>query len=202
MKSTSHNYSWMVLFIFLLSCGNQSIPLSTEIPAPTVVSSTPIPTSTFPPVAVTPSPLPTEPIIPMITPDPIQVERWKEYQTELAKSLLSFLPPEDVLCEWEILGRSEQEVYVWVICGALGGGHGAASSAVIHLNADGTVQSVEKPGSGSKRISNILKMFPSEIEEIILNNLMSYRQLSDHLEWRQEHSEEPPLIVLSATPTP
>jgi hypothetical protein len=52
----------------------------------------------------------------MITPDPVQVERWKEYQTELAKSLLSFLPPEEVLCEWEILGRSDQKVYVWAVC--------------------------------------------------------------------------------------
>jgi hypothetical protein len=137
----------------------------------------------------------------MITPDAIQVERWKEYENALARTLSS-LPPEEVICEWEILGRSDQKVYVWATCDALVGGRGVASSAVIHLNADGTVQSVEKPGSGSKRISNILKMFAPDIQEIILNNLISYRHLSDHLEWRQEHPNEPPLIVLSATPTP
>lgn len=193
---------WIVIIVFLVACSPKAVGLSVETPFPTVVSPTSAPTSTLIPITITPSPLPTQTIIPMITPDPIQVERWKEYEEALARSILSFLPPEEVLCEWEILGRSEQEVYVWATCDALGGGHGAASSAVIHLNSDGTVQSVEKPGSGSKRVSNIIKMFPPDIQEIILNNLISYRHLSDHLEWRQEHLEEPPLIVFSATPMP
>ena len=202
MKPTSHRYFRIIFLLFLAACGKQAVALTAEPSIPTAVFPTPIPTSTLIPVTIIPSPLPTQPIIPMITPDAIQVERWKEYEDALARTILSFLPPEEVLCEWEILGRSEREVYVWATCDALRGGHGAASSAVIHLNADGTVQSVEKPGSGSKRISNILKMFPPEIQEIILNNLMSYSHLSDHLDWRQEHSEEPPLIVLSATPMP
>ena len=185
----------MVLIVLLASCGNQGTPLSNETVA---VSPTSLPTSIFIPVTVTPSPLPTLPIINMITPASIQMDSWKEYEVALAKSLLSFLPPEEVLCEWEILGRSEQEVYVWATCDAREGGHGAASSAVIHLNPDGTIQSVEKPGSGSKRNSNILKLFPPDIQEIILNNLLNYRHLSEHLEWRREHPEEPPLVVLSA----
>lgn len=202
MTTKLYKFVWIALLMFLVACKNQANVLPSETTIATSVSPTPLPTSTLIPVTITPSPLPTQPIIPMITPDAIQVEKWKEYENALAKSLLSFLPPEEVLCEWEILGRSDQKVYVWATCDALVGGHGVASSAVIHLNADGTVQSVEKPGSGSKRIPNILKMFPPHIQEIIFNNLISYRYLSDHLEWRQKHPDEPPLIVLSVTPKP
>jgi hypothetical protein len=120
-KLTLRWCSWVVLLAFLTACGNQAIALPTQTPFPTVVSPTPVPTSALIPVTVTPSPLPTQPIIPMITPDAIQVKRWKEYENALAKSILSFLPPKEVLCEWEILGRSEQEVYVWATCAALGG---------------------------------------------------------------------------------
>ena len=203
MTTKSHRHFWIVLLAILVACGGQTTTLPTEAIHPTATASpTHLPTSTSIPTTVMPSPLPTQPTIPIITPDAIQVERWKEYQTELAKRLLSFLPPAEVLCEWEILGQSEQKVYVWAICEALGGGHGAGTSVVIHLDADGAIKSVEKTGSGSKRISNIRKMFPPDIQEIILNSLMNYRQLSDHLEWRQEHSAEPPLIVFSATPMP
>jgi hypothetical protein len=48
-------------------------------------------------------PTPAPPTIPIITPDAIQLERWKEYQTELAKSILPYDPSPIVLCEWAIL---------------------------------------------------------------------------------------------------
>lgn len=199
------------LALTLAACA-PATPAPMDTPAPT---ETPAPTFTFTPTSTPPTPtltptlkatpvpatvMPTQTSIPMITPDAIQVERWKEYQTALAKSILSFLPPEVVLCEWEILGRSGKEIYVWAICDALGGGSIGEVPAVIYLDADGTVQSVKTPGSNWS--SNIRKMFPTDIQEIILNNLTNYRQLSEHLEWRQKHLEEPPLIVFLATPTP
>lgn len=204
----------IVIIVFLVACSPKAVGLSVETPAPAVVSPTSTPASTLVPVTITPSPLPTQPIIPMITPDAIQVERWREYEDALARSVLSFLPPEEVICEWEILGRSEQEVYVWALCTSiislgttLDGTETFSSSstpAVIHLREDGSVQSVEKPGSGSKRISNILKMFPPDVQEKFENYHFGRAgaEIGERLVWRRTHPDEPPLIVLSATPMP
>src|SRR6185295_17699198 len=80
-KPTRHRYFGVVLLAFLIACGKQAAALPAETPTPTVVSPTLIPAATSIPITVTPSPLPTEPTIPILTPDAIQVERWKEYQT-------------------------------------------------------------------------------------------------------------------------
>ena len=214
MKPASHRYFRIIFLLFLAACGKQAVALTTEPSIPTAVFPTSIPTSTLVPVTITPSPLPTQPVIPMITPDAIQVERWREYEDALARTILSFLPPEEVICEWEILGRSEQEVYVWALCTSiislgttLDGTETFSSSstpAVIHLREDGSVQSVEKPGSGSKRIPNILKMFPPDVQEKFENYHFGRAgaEIGERLVWRRTHPDEPPLIVLSATPMP
>jgi hypothetical protein len=176
-------------------------------------SPTSVPTSTLIPVTPAPSPLPTQPTIAVFTPDPIQVERWKEYQTALAKSFLSYLHPEEVLCEWEILGRSDQEVYLWAVCmsiipiGITAEGRDIFSSsstpAVIHVGEDGAVQSVEIPGAGSDYARDIHRMFPSDVQEKFDQyHSGGAAEMSEHIEWRRTHPEEPPLIVLSATPMP
>ena len=120
---------WIVILLVTLSaCDQQTVALPTETSIPTAVSSTAVPTSTLIPVAITPSPLPTLPTISVLTPDAVQVERWKEYQTELEKLVLAQhssqkIPfDETALCEWDILGRSGQEVYVWAMCGTTGSG--------------------------------------------------------------------------------
>ncbi len=191
-----------LLAMVLVSCA--SVSTGTPIPTATTTPILPTPTSTAEGMFITviPTPLPTQPTIAVITPDPIQVERWKEYQTELAKSLLSFLPPETVLCEWEILGRSNQEVYMWAVCDSNTGKHGADTAVVVHLDENGAVQNVERPGSGSQRIPNMLRMFPPDIYLIITNNLMNYHQLTVHLDWRIEHPDVPPLVILSANQMP
>lgn len=101
------------------------------------------------------TPIPTLPPPPILTPDEMQVKRWQEYQTELAKGVLSgylWLDPDIyryALCEWDILGRSDQELYVWAYC-SVADGRGGDLPAVIHLEADGSVQNVEVPSRGSK----------------------------------------------------
>jgi hypothetical protein len=204
----------VILLVTLSACGKQTVALPTETSIPTVVSPTLVPTSTLIPVNATPSPLPTQPVIPMITPDAIQVERWKEYEDALARTILSFLPREEVICEWEILGRSEQEVYVWALCTSIissgtspiSGTEIFSSSsipAVIHLREDGSVQSVEIPGAGSYYARDIRLMFPPDVqEEFDRYHFGRAGEMSEHLEWRRTHPEEPPLIVLSVTPMP
>lgn len=202
MKPTSRKSSWIVLFIFLVSCGNQGISLSTETPVPVAISPTFVPTSAS--IAITPSPLPTQPVILIITPDHVQVERWREYEDALVKSILPTFSSESILCEWDILAQSGQEVYVWAVC--------ASSNvsdwrpAVIHLGADGSVRSVEIPKRGSS--SDINRMFPEEVQMKFSlytgNSLFDGRlkEMLNHLDYRETHPEEPPLIVLAATPMP
>lgn len=196
-----------ILLATLSACGKQTVTLPTETPIPTVASPTPVPTSTFLPVTVTPSPLPTEPIIPLITPDPIQVERWKEYEDALAIALFSpkYTPqsPSGFVCEWEILGRSDQEVYVWTDCMSVYsvGPYHSTMPAVIHIARDGTVQSVEIPaGGGASYGANIRRLFPSDVQEKYFGRLIHFQELADRLRWRRGHPDEPPWIVFSLLP--
>jgi hypothetical protein len=193
-----------ILFAFLVSCGNQPAALSTEIPVSTASSPTPFPTLTF--VPITPSPLPTEPIIFAITPDPIQVERWKEYERALAMILL---PPNplrgEVLCEWEILGQFTQEVYVWAFCQSPPYSENLPASiasvpAVIYLKEDRSVQDVQKPGSGTAYANDVRKLFPPNVQEIIFSHAIDTSQMEAHINLRRENPG-PPLIILSAMPT-
>jgi len=141
------------------------------------------------------------------------MERWKEYEDALATALFppKYIPqsPSEFLCEWEILGRADQEVYVWAVCMSIfsagvntGLPYGGSIPAVIHIGIDGTVQSVEIPGGGTDYASDIRRMFPLDAQERIFGHLINFQELTDHLSWRRENPEELPLIVLSATPIP
>jgi hypothetical protein len=169
-----------------------------------VLSATPIPE--FTPVIATVMPIQTP--ISIITPDAVQVERWKEYQTELIKAVLSGYDPASydfALCEWDILGRSSQEVYVWAYC-AIHGGAGASRPSVIYLKTDGSIRNVrvaEYTGS-----SFDLGLFPADVQEkrglYTGNSLFNgrIREMINHIDYRETHPDEPPLVVLSATSMP
>ena len=176
----------------------------TQAAPPTTATPEPTPTLVLPTVPPTLSPPP------IFTPDAIQVERWQEYQTELIKAVLAGYDPvlyDYALCEWDILGHSGQEVYVWALCATSGGGGSGSIPAVIHLELDGSVQNVEVPMRGSMWDSHIAKMFPENVQEKlyiyfyppILGGRPS--EMGTHLIYRQTHPEEPPWIVLSVMPT-
>jgi hypothetical protein len=138
------------------------------------------------------------------------VERWKEYQTELAKVLLYGYGPDaykDALCEWDILGRSSQAVYVWAECG-IQGGAGGGRPAVIHLETNGSVQSVKVPEiNNSTWDSQIRSMFPEDVRnkfDFYTGNSLfigRVKEMLNHISYRESHPEEPPLVVLFAMPT-
>lgn len=136
----------------------------------------------------------------MITPDPVQVERWKEYENALAKSVLPHLLPEEVLCEWDILGRTAQNVFVWAVCrDEMGGG---SIPAVIHLEEDGTILNIETTESNWSE-ENLNRLFPADVQaRFVLYPSGRAREMAEHIEWRRSHLEEPPLIVLSAASAP
>ena len=70
-----------------------------------------------------------------------------EYENALA---VKFLHGSQGYCEWEILGQSQQEIYLWAICQTRFSSEGAAMSApaVIYLDADGDIEKVEVPKDG------------------------------------------------------
>jgi hypothetical protein len=198
---------FMVILLVILSvCVQQTTALTTETPIPTIASPTLVPTSTLMPVAITPSPFPTQPII-AITPYPAQITRWEEYEEALAMVLLphNFFPGE-ILCEWELLGQADQEIYVWAFCQSPPLTARLPPSihsipAVIHFGEDGSVQSVETPGSGTAYARDIGKMFPPDVQEIIFRHSIDTEKMEAHINSRRENPN-PPAIVLSATPIP
>ncbi len=195
-----HRIIIVILLITLTACSSAQPSADVANTAMAIVQTGAALTPTVTVVVSTPSPLPTEPIIPMITPDAIQVERWREYQTELAKSVLPYDPSPIVLCEWAILGQSNQEVYIWAVCEGV-----ARTSApvIIYLNIDGTIQQVKAVGYDATRNIQIQKLFPLDIQEKIFSELVSNldEQLTRHLSQRSGYPESLPLIILLATPT-
>jgi hypothetical protein len=214
-----------------------SIPL-TQAALPTATPPPPTDTPTATVVVILSTPPPTQPPVPILTPDAIQVERWKEYQMELAKVFFSFDPdhPEGynpeaykiAMCEWDILGQSGQEVYIWADC--ISGLDLRRHPAVIYLELDGTIRKVNiqrfKVNYPVSTLTYDLHLFPIDVQEKlclyyffgivpqcndIVPNYVPHlgpfeyppsreSVLILHLEYRKDHADELPLIVLSATP--
>ena len=196
------------IFAFLFGIGlvacTQTPTQPTQIVLPT--SSTTIPETVTFVYGPTPSPWPTMPFD--FIPDTVYVEQWQAYEQALAGKLIAHVPIENARCEWEILGESDLEVYVWAACrGKFNAGDeelvaGGYIPAVIHLDENGSIQLVEIPKGGNLYASSIRDMFPDDIAKRISDKLIDFKRLMEHLDWRLEHPEEPPLLVLDATPSP
>jgi len=140
-----------------------------------------------------------------ITLEPTQLEKWKEYERALAEKLMPFAPLEKVLCEWEPLGRSDKELYVWAICTVPDPITEISPlffpvttlPAVIHIRPDGKIN-VEIPEYGSNYLSDLRRLFPADI----FRTSADVGGMEQHLNLRREHPNQPPLIVLNTTPTP
>jgi hypothetical protein len=216
-KLTSHRYSWVVILLLLAACApaqpniseiqtkavamaRTSIPL-TQTALPTATPS-PTFTSTVTAILILSTPtLALPPFIPIATPDVYQAEHWKEYQDALTKMLIPSDYVPFALCEWDILGRANQEVYVWAVCST--GGYQSMDFAVVYLDVNGVVQTVEHPSHG-RWDSDVRRMFPLDVREKMASYDANGRTLEmlNHIEWRRSHPEEPPLIVLSTMPAP
>jgi hypothetical protein len=150
--------------------------------------------------------MPIMPEFDWLSASPDELAHWQEYQTALGEKLLRSIAP-DVLCEWQILGRGDRVVYVMAICmgiepvGELNPGHPTIRiPAVIHLNEGGNVASVDAPGAGTHYARDIRELFPAELHAIIFDGSNYEAQLHEHLRWRLDHPDQPPLIVLESTP--
>lgn len=185
-----HFFIFVLLSLLLAACVPATTPsasptstiTATATPPPVETSHTPTATASAipsPSPQMSPSPWPTIRVV--MTPDAVQVERWKEYEEALAIAL--FPPkhnpqsPSGFLCEWEFLGRADQEVYVWAECMSIfspgndGFPYDATTPAVIHIGADGAVQSVEIPGLPYD--AEIRRMFPPNVQERYFDRLIN-----------------------------
>ncbi|HMZ08838.1 MAG TPA: hypothetical protein PK078_14575, partial [Anaerolineales bacterium] len=137
--------------------------------------------------------------------DPAQLEKWEEYESALAEKLLPQYPRDKVLCEWELMEKSEQKINVWAMClttitsPEIGNYYFPAASvpAVIHLDKGGGVQNIETPEYGENYTSDFWKLVPNTI----WNQSPNVSAMEKHLHWRRTHPSEPPLVVLNAAAT-
>ncbi len=180
--------------VILASCVPTPISKPTEelISVPTPVFTQVLPTQTVQPPSNAGHP-PTATAV---------MERWVEVQNALAAV---FLPSTPGLCEWEVLGQSGREVYVWAICQEAGSSNGAAMSApaVIHLaEGNGKIEKVEVPRDGSLYSVDIRAMFPQDLhEKLLLNSIDSLQEMWNHIQTRR-NDPEPPLVVKSGISLP
>jgi len=140
-----------------------------------------------------------------ITPEPAELERWREYEEALGYAISAIygrVPCEDILCEWVILGRDAGKVYVSAVCSGIYP-YGLITSgrcAVVYLGADGEVQkALTTEGISAPPAIGRRKLFPSGIYERCIHTPDD--RMKTHLESRRANPE-PPLIVLDATPMP
>jgi hypothetical protein len=127
---------------------------------------------------------------------------WTAYESALAQEFL----PEGItgVCEWEVLGQAAQDVFVWAVCqgnSPVSGPMGMSAPAVIHLAAEGQIQTVTVPRDGMLYSQDVTALFPLELHGRIFNHTLS-PELERHLETRIAHPETPPLIALTEPPTP
>ena len=144
--------------------------------------------------------------------EPAYVEHWKEFEIALTTKLLEWVPPNERLCEWVVLGVSQTESLleydIWAVCMEKPRPDGlfAVVSMPVKMQSDltGRVTKVEIPEPGAHYAPSIRRMFPKEVQEKIFNfqEWLNVEELKAHLIYRFEHPEIPPLIVLSATPMP
>ncbi len=169
---------------------------------PVLVACVPASRSTPLPTMQPPSPEPSHNAIASAT-SATKLARWQEYENALAAVFLPqpYLPGKG-LCEWEVLGRSEQEVYVWAECQVdYAGGAAMSAPAVIDLADNGSIEGVRVPGDGARYGADIRQMFPKDLQQRLLSHSIDVSAMWPHLQLRHENPE-PPLIVKSGTSLP
>ena len=196
-----------LLPISLSSCRSRmsapDLPGSTALVPPSM----PRP-STARPVTSTPATSSTLLPSPSSSPSPSPVQtgkpRWQTYQQALASALLTGSQGRiEGRCEWEILGKRKDQVYVWAMCQAANRplGQAVSAPAVVNLDEQGTISSIKLPRDGEYYAPDVRDMFPEDIQETIFAHDVPTGVMWEHIQERQKQPE-PPLIANSKTPLP
>ncbi len=138
-------------------------------PAP--LSTTPFLTSTPIPPTVIATPTRHSANTPTSTPSPQEnaQPRWKQYDLALVKA---FVPSGSGHCIWKILGKQEEEVYVWAYCisTTVYDRSRVSAPAVIRLSPNGEIEEVKIPREGIHWSDSIRKLFPPEVQVKIFDS--------------------------------
>lgn len=130
---------------------------------------------------------------------PTYSPRWVIYQTALSQAIVR---TNDGLCEWDIFGVTDREVYVWALCQVTGPiGTAGSIPAVIYLGENGEIEKVAIPRDGVDFGGDVLFLFPPYVQARIFNYEFDGPAAEKHIDERMQ-SNGPPLIVLSGTPLP
>jgi hypothetical protein len=94
------------------------------------------------------------------------------------------------------------------LCQSRSSAAGTAGSvpAVLYLTPAGKIESVVIPGDGGAYEANILKLFPADIQPLVISHPIEKAQFTDeameHIEQRRNDPTIPPMIVESGIPLP
>ena len=97
----------------------------------------------------------------------------KEVNQQALESALAtrFLNDPTGLCEWEVWGEAEQEIYLWAICQSAEGA-GCSAPAVVRVAQDESgvwrVREVETPRDGTLYGEDVRALFPPDVQRRIL----------------------------------
>lgn len=92
-------------------------------------------------------------------------------EQDLESALAShFLDDPTALCEWQVWGESDQEMYLWAVCESVSGSAVSAPAVVRIGQGEGGVwriQEIEVPRDGTFYGPDVRTLFPSEVQERI-----------------------------------
>ncbi|MBS3751671.1 MAG: hypothetical protein KGY39_09235 [Anaerolineales bacterium] len=185
----------LAVLLFMAACGPESTsPTATLSMVPVTQSRTPAPTAAAQ----------SKPLSPTVEPTAPDGPPWKRVQCALASAFLS--PPGQKsrgICEWQNLGKSDAELYLWAMCQAAGEPEGPAVSApaVIRLDQSGRIVGVDIPRDGELYGPDVRELFPSAIQEVIFNHNVDTDAMWAHIQKRHK-TPQPPLVVQGKTPSP
>ena len=100
-------------------------------------------------------------------PNPTSLPRWMIYEKALSSAIVK---TDDGLCEWEILGKAGNEVYVWALCKVRDPiGTAGSVPAVIQFGKNGEIEKIVFPRDGANYPKDIRELFPLDIQEEIFS---------------------------------
>ena len=133
------------------------------------------------------------------SPTQTSVPRWMIYERALSKAVVG---TSNGLCEWEIYGKSEHEVYVWAECRVREPiGSAGSVPAVIRLAENGEIENVIIPRDGTDYPIDVRALFPADIQEKIFNQTFNGPAAEAHIDERLK-TGGPPLIAIAGTALP
>lgn len=135
-----------------------------------------------------------------VTPTSTDSPRWMIYEKALSRAIVQ---KEDGLCEWEILGQSNDEVYVWAYCKVREPiGTAASIPIVIQLGKNGEIEKVTIPRDGNNYPIDIRALFPEDVQQKIFpHSVFDSTAAKEHIDERLK-SNGPPSIAISGTTLP